>query len=61
MKCVICNTERKYINESKPCCNKCEKTAPTCISCPGLFTVGVPAQVARATEQEIRNQEAVKL
>lgn len=51
--CVVCRkSTRRKPNPCRPCCRKCEKTAPVAISCPGLFTRGPAAIVARAAEQE---------
>ena len=58
MKCIVCQTQRKYITETRPCCNKCEKTAPTCVSAPGLFTSGIAGMVARATKNAVRQQKS---
>ena len=55
MKCVICKQERRYINETRPCCRKCEKTAPMCVQAPGLFTNGPAGRVARATEKAVQS------
>jgi len=37
MKCVVCGKPRRYITREKPCCRKCERTAPICVSAPLLF------------------------
>ncbi len=40
--CVVCGRSTHRIpNQQRPCCDRCEKTAPTAISCPGAFTTGI--------------------
>jgi hypothetical protein len=57
-RCILCNSQtRRKPSITRPCCNKCEKTAPVAISCPGLFTKGPAALVARAAENAMKDYE----
>ena len=48
-KCIVCGkSTRRLLNSRRPCCRKCEKTAPTVFTAPGLFTRGPAAKVAEA-------------
>ena len=61
MRCIICGVKRRYVTPAAPCCKKCEKTAPICISAPLLFTEPYRTSattVARATIREMERQEA---
>lgn len=53
--CIICgNSTRRKPNPMRPCCSKCEKTAPTAVTCPGAFLPGSNAasKVAQAAIDE---------
>jgi len=48
-KCVLCGkSTRRVHNPYRPCCGRCEKTAPTVFTTPGLFVNDVAGKVARA-------------
>lgn len=50
-------TTRRKPNPARPCCRRCEHTAPTAIVCPAVFSDGHPAGLfARAAEAEVRRQ-----
>lgn len=37
-KCILCHkSTRRKPNPMRPCCLKCERTAPVAVSCPGAF------------------------
>jgi hypothetical protein len=48
-RCLLCGkpTRRKH-DPRRPCCRKCEKTAPVVFTAPGLFVNDVAGKVARA-------------
>lgn len=48
-KCILCGkSTRRNQNTARPCCNRCEKTAPVALTAPVLFARGVAGQVAQA-------------
>jgi hypothetical protein len=53
--CILCGkSTRRKPSTLRPCCRKCEKTAPVAVTAPGLFTRGPAALVARAAERAAR-------
>lgn len=58
-RCVICGqSTRRKINPRRPCCSRCEKTAPSCVSSPGCFEHGTSpaATLARKVIAEVSTQ-----
>ena len=49
-RCILCDrSTRRKVNQNRPCCRKCERSAPMAIVCPALFCdKGPAAGVARA-------------
>jgi hypothetical protein len=57
-RCIVCGADtRRKPNPKRPCCRKCEKTAPTAVSSPGLFTRGPAALIAKAAMRAVEEQE----
>lgn len=53
--CILCGrSTRRKLNPLRPCCRKCEKTAPVAFTCPGAFTKGAAGKVAQAAQDQVR-------
>lgn len=59
-RCIICGAPRRYVTRARPCCRKCERTAPICVSAPLLFIEPYrmsATTVARSVLREMDVQE----
>lgn len=56
--CILClRLTRRKLNPLRPCCSKCEKTAPVAVTAPALFADrGPAAQVARSAMAAVEAQ-----
>jgi hypothetical protein len=59
-RCILCgNLTRRKKNPRRPCCRKCEKTAPTAITCPAAFLGSHADKVAKAAMDAVENQQPI--
>lgn len=63
LKCVLCkSTKSKHkLTEYRPCCHKCEKTAPAAAISPGCFLDqgSIAGVFAKSVMEEFRNMNGL--